>query len=158
MLKNTKMQEFLNAKLDDRAGFSNSFCKFGSQNQVLGLKLAASIPSRRGAPARTCPGTFWTVICWYHWFLNFPKTHIICCYNWKFSIPRFDNRARFWSSFCKIWSENQDLGLKLAASILTRRGASIGTHFDLYFAPDLTQNGFRILGVWASYFPMVLLD
>ena len=145
-------------KLDNRAGFSNSFCKFGSQNQDLGLKLAASILTRRGAPARTCPGTFWTVICWYHWFLNLPKTYTICCYNRQFSIPKVDNRARFWNSFCKIWSENQDLGLKLAASVLTRRGASIGTHFDPYFASDLTKKEFGIFGLLPPIFPMVLLN
>ena len=81
------------------------------------------------------------------WFLKFTKTYIICGSNRNPCIPKFDKRPRFWNLFCRIWSQNQDLGLKLAASILTRRGASIGTHSDPQFPPDLTQNGFRILGV-----------
>ena len=91
------------------------------------------------------------------WFLKFTKTYIICGYNRSPSIPEFDKRPRFWNLFCRIWSQNQDFGLKLAASILTRRGASIGTHSDPHFPPDLTQNGFGILGVWASDFPMCCL-
>ena len=145
-------------KMDKRPGFRNLFWRIWSQNQDSGLKLEASILTRRGAPAGTCPGAFWTAICWDPWFLKFTKTYIICGCNRNPSIPELDKRPRFWNSFCIIWSQNQDLGLKLAASILTRRGASIGIHVDPHFTSDLAQNGFRILGVWASYFPMVLLN
>ena len=145
-------------KLDKRPRFGKLFLIIWSQDQDPGLKLKSSILTRRGAPAGTCPGAFWTAMCRDPWFLKFTKTYIICGYNRNPSIPELDKRPRFWNLFCRIWSQNQDLGLKLAASILTRRGASIGTHFDPHFPPDLTQNGFRILGVWASDFPMVLLN
>ena len=145
-------------KLDKRPGFWKIFLRIWPQNRDPGLKLESSILTRRGAPAGTCPGTFWTAMCRDPWFLKFTKTCIICGYNRNPSIPELDKRPRFWNLFCRIWSQNQDLGLKLAASILTRRGASIGTHFDPHFTPDLTQNGFGFFGVWASYFPMVLLN
>ena len=145
-------------ELDKRPRFRNIFLRSSPQNQDPGLKLKSSILTRRGAPAGTCPGAFRTAMCRDPWFLKFTKTYIICCYDGNPSIPEFDKRPRFWNLFCRILPQNQDLGLKLAASILTRRGASIGTHFDPHFPPDLTQNGFRILGVWASDFPMVLLN
>ena len=145
-------------KLDKRPRFGKLFLIIWSQDQDPGLKLKSSILTRRGAPAGTCPGASWTAMCWDPWFLKFTKTYIICGYNRNPSIPELDKRPRFWNLFCRIWPQNQDLGLKLAASILTRRGASIGTHFDPHFPPDLTQNGFRILGVWPSDFPMVLLN
>ena len=145
-------------KLDKRPRLGKLFLIIWSQDQDPGLKLKSSILTRRGAPAGTCPGASWTAMCWDPWFLKFTKTYIICCYNRNSSIPELDKRPRFWKYVWRIWSQNQDLGLKLAASILTRRGASIGTHFDAYFIPDLTQNGCRIWGVWASYFPMVLLN
>ena len=74
-----------------------------------------------------------------------PRRVSIFCYNRNPSIPELDKRPRFWNSFCRIWSQDQDLGLKLAASILTRQGASIGIHFDPHFVPDLTQHVFRSL-------------
>ena len=145
-------------KLDKRPRFGKLFLIIWSQDQDPGLKLKSSILTRRGAPAGTCPGASWTAMCWDPWFLKFTKTYIICGYNRNSSIPELDKRPRFWKYVWRIWSQNQDLGLKLAASILTRRGASIGTHFDPHFPPDLTQKGFRILGGWAPYFPMVLLN
>ena len=140
-------------KLDKRPRFGKLFLIIWSQDQDLGLKLKSSIlhVTRRGAPAGTCPGTFWTAMCRDPWFLKFTKTCIICGYNRNPSIPELDKRPRFWNLFCIIWSQNQDLGLKLAASILTRRGASIGTHSDPHFPPDLTQNGFWILGFRFPY-------
>ena len=144
--------------LDKRPRFGKLFLIIWSQDQDPGLKLKSSILTRRGAPAGTCPGASWTAMCWDPWFLKFTKTYIICGYNRYSSIPELDKRPRFWKYVWRIWSQNQDLGLKLAASILTRRGASIGDHFDPHFTSDLAQNGFRILGVWASYFPMVLLN
>ena len=145
-------------KLDKRPRFGKLFLIIWSQDQDPGLKLKSSILTRRGAPAGTCPGASWTAMCWDPWFLKFTKTYIICGYNRNSSIPELDKRPRFWKYVWRIWSQNQDLGLKLAASILTRRGASIGTHFDPHFPPDLTQKGVRILGGWAPYFPMVLLN
>ena len=145
-------------KLDKRPRFGKLFLIIWSQDQDPGLKLKSSILTRRGAPAGTCPGAFWTAMCWDPWFLKFTKTYIICGYNRNSSIPELDKRPRFWKYVWRIWSQNQDLGLKLAASILTRRGASIGTHSDPHFPPDLTQHGFGIWGVWASDFLMVLLN
>ena len=65
-----------------------------------------------------------------------------------YSIPELDNRARFWNSFCKIWSQNQDPGLSFAASALTRRDASNGIHF-VFFQPRFGEkwvSGFRDFG------------
>ena len=140
-------------KLDKRPRFGKLFLIIWSQDQDPGLKLKSSILTRRGAPAGTCPGASWTAMCWDPWFLKFTKTYIICGYNRNSSIPELDKRPRFWKYVWRIWSQNQDLGLKLAASILTRRGASIGTHFDPHFPPDLTQNGFRIFGGLGFIFP-----
>ena len=145
-------------KLDKRPRFGKLFLIIWSQDQDPGLKLKSCILTRRGAPAGTCSGAFWTAICWDPWFLKLTKICIICGCNRNLSIPELDKPPRFWNYFCRIWSQNQDLGLKLAASILTRRGASIGTHFDPHFSPDLTQQGFRIFGGWAPYFPMMLLN
>ena len=145
-------------KLDKRPRFGKLFLIIWSQDQDHGLKLKSSILTRRGAPAGTCPGAFWTAMCRNPWFLKFTETYISCGYNRNPSIPELDKRPRFWNLFCWIWPQNQVLGLKIAASILTRRGASIGNHFDPHFTSDLAQNVFRILGVWASYFPMVLLN
>ena len=145
-------------KLDKRPRFRNIFLRIWPQNQDPGLKLKSSILTRRGAPAGTCPGAFWTAMCRNPWFLKFTETYIICGYTRNPSIPELDKRPRFWNLFCRILHQNQDLGLKLAASILTRRGVSIGTNFDPHSRPDFTQNGFRILGVCASDFPMVLLN
>ena len=78
------------------------------------------------------------------WFLKFTKAYIVSGHNRNPSIPELDKRPRFWNLFCRIWSQNQDLGLKLAASILTRRGAFIGTHFDPHSTTDMTQKGVRI--------------
>ena len=145
-------------KLDKRPRFGKLFLIIWSQDQDPGLKLKSSILTRRGAPAGTCPGAFWTAMCRDPWFLKFTKTYIICGYNRNPSIPELDKRPRFWNLFCRIRSQNQDLGLKLAASILTRRGASIEIHLDPRFTPDLTQNEFRIWGGWASCFPTLLLN
>ena len=146
-------------KFDKGPRFGKLSLIIGSQDQDPGLKLKSSILTRRGTPAAgTCPGASWNTMCWDPWFLKFPKTYIICCYKRNSSIPELDKRPRFWKYVWKNWSQNQDLGLKLAASILTRRGASIGSHFDPHFTPDLTQKGFRIWGGWAPYFPMVLLN
>ena len=116
-------------KLDKRPRFGKLCLIIWSQGRDHGLKHKSSILTRRGAPAGTCPGASWTAMCWDPWFLKFTKTYIICCYNRNSSIPELDKRPRFWKYVWRIWSQNQDLGLKLAASILTRRGASIGTHF-----------------------------
>ena len=144
-------------KLDKRPRFGKLFLIIWSQDQVPGLKLKSSILTRRGAPAGTCPGAFWTAMCRDPWFLKFTKTYIICGYNTNSSIPEFDKWSRFWNLFCIIWPQNQDLGLRLAASILTRRGVSIGSHFDPHFAPDLLQNGFRLLGVGLQIPPLCCL-
>ena len=143
--------------LDKRPRFGKLFWIIWSQDHDPGLKLKSSILTRRGAPAGTCPGASWTAMCWDPWFLNFTKTYFFG-YNRNSSIPNLDKRPRFWKYVWRIWSQNQDLGLKLAASILTRRGASIETHFDPHFTTDMTQKGFRMLGGWAPYFPMVLLN
>ena len=145
-------------KLDKRPRFGKLFLIIWSQDKDPGLKLKSSILARRGAPAGTCPRAFWTAMCRDPWFLKFTKTYIICGYSRNPSIPELDKRPRFWNLFCRIWSQNQDLGLKLAASILTQRGASIGTHFGTRFTTDLTQKGVQHFGVRASYFPMVLLN
>ena len=116
-------------KLDKRTRFRNLFWRIWSQDQDLELKLKSSIITRRSAPAGTCPGAFRTAMCWDPWFLIFTKIYIICCYTRKSSIPELENKIGFGIFFCIIWSEKQDLGLKLAAAVLTRRGASIGAHF-----------------------------
>ena len=120
-------------KLDKRPRFRKIFLRIWPENRDPGLKLESSILTRRGAPAGTCPRTFWTAMCRDPWFLKLTKTCNICGYHRNPSIPELDKRPRFWNLFWRIWSQNQDIGLKLTASILTRRGASIGTHFDPRF-------------------------
>ena len=42
-------------------------------------------------------------------------------------MPKLDKWTRFRNLFWRIWSQDQDLELKLKSSILTRRGAPAGT-------------------------------
>ena len=144
--------------LDKRPRFGKLFLIIWSQDQDPGLKLKSSILTRRGAPAGTCPGASWTAMCWDPWFLKFTKTYIICGYNRNSPIPELDKRPGFGNIFCRFWSQNPDLGLKLAAAVLTRRGASIGTHFAPNFPADLSEMWFGILGLGAPFPLMVLLN
>ena len=140
-------------KLDKRPRFGKIFLIIWSQDQDPGLKLKSSILTRRGAPAGTCPGASWTAMCWDPWFLKFTKTYIICGYNRNSPIPELDKRPGFGNFVCTFWSQNPDLGLKLAAAVLTRRGASIGTHFAPNFPHICRKCG---LGFWGlgPHFPL----
>ena len=145
-------------KLDKSTRFRNLFWKIWSQGQDLELKLKSSILTRRGAPAGTCPGAFRTAMCWDPWFLNFTKIYIICCHNRNSSIPKLEKKFGFGNFFCIIWPVKQDLGLKLAAAVLTRRGASIGAHFAPK-SPIFVGNMVWDFGGWGPPFPpMVLLN
>ena len=140
-------------KLDKRPRFRSLFWRSWSQNQDPGLKLETSILTRRGAPAGTCSGAFRTAMCWDPWFLNVTKIYIICGYIRNPSIPKLENKFGFGNFFCVIWSEKPDLGLKLAAAVLTRRGASIGAHFAPKSRHICRKGG---LGFWGCppHFPL----
>ena len=143
-------------KLDKRPRFGKLLLIIWSQDQDPGLKLKSSILTWRGAPAGTCPEAFRTAMCWDPWLLKFTKTCIICGYNRNASIPKLEKKLGLGNCFCWFWSENQDLGLKLAAAILTRRGASIGTHFASNFPHICRKRG---LGFWGlgPHFPLMVL-
>ena len=143
-------------KLDKWQRFRSLFCRIWSQNQDSGLKLETSIITRRGAPAGTCPRAFRTAMCWDPWFLNFTNIYMICGYNRNPSIPELEKKFRFGNFFCIIWSEKQDLGLKLAAAVLTRRGASIGAHFATKSPHICRKRGLGFWG-WAPPFPLMVL-
>ena len=63
-----------------------------------------------------------------------------------YSITEIDSRVRFRNSFCKIWSQNQDPDLSLTGHALTRRDASIGTHFGFFPHRIWRKMGFGISG------------
>ena len=149
--KNTWMR-----KLDKRPFFLKIILRIWPQNRDPGLKLESSILTRRGAPAGTCPGAFRTAMCWDPWFLIFTKIYIICGYNRNFPIPELEKKFGVGIFSCIIWSEKQDLGLKLAAAVLTRRGASIGAHFVTKKPHICRKRGLGFWG-WGPPFPLMVL-
>ena len=139
-------------KLDNRARFWNSFCKIWPQNQDLGLKLAADILTRRGASARTCAGTFWTVVCWYLGFWNSQK-HII----FPIKKPEFVHLRFWWSG--KVF----ELFLQNLIWESRSRAETRGRHtnsarrvhwnpFWLIFRPRFAETGVRDFWFFAAHF------
>ena len=81
-------------KLDNRPRFWNLFWINWSQNQDPGLKLKASIITRQGAPAGTCPGAFWTAICWDPSEIH-KNIHYLWLYQ-EFLHPRIGQTTKVW--------------------------------------------------------------
>ena len=138
-------------EIDNRARFWNSFCKIWSQNQDPDLSFACAALTRRDAPIGAHFEFFASDLS-KNGFRDFGILPEITPE--IYSIPEMDNRARFWNSFCKIWSQNQDPGLSFAASALSRRDASIPTHLG-FFSPQIWGKiGFGISGFWPPVWPL----
>ena len=133
--------------LDKRPMFGKLFFIIWSQDQDPGLKLKSSILTRRGAPAGTCPGAFWTAMCWDLWFLKFTKTYIICGYNRNFPHPRIGQKTRVWELFLQILISESRSRAETRGS---RTNSARRVHwypFCTKFPPYLSETWFGILGL-----------